>query len=169
MPDKLGVGDVQRVLQGLLREHVSVRDLGTILESISDRAALTRDPSALTEAARHALGRAITAPYLETDATLRVIGLDPEFEQAVADSLTQTAEGEMLALDPSRAHAFLSGLNDQIDRLLGLGRRPILLCSSRVRRHIRRLVEQSYPQLPVLAYSEVMPGVRVETAGLVSG
>jgi flagellar biosynthesis protein FlhA len=167
VPDKLGVGEVQRVLQHLLREGVSIRDLGTILEAIGDRAMLTRDPSQLAEAARQALGRTITASYVDEDRTLRAISLDPSLEHEVAESLAQTHEGEVLALDPMRARALLTSLGEQIERLAASGRRPVVVCSSRVRRHIRRLAEQTFPQLAVVSYNEIVPGVTVESAGLV--
>jgi flagellar biosynthesis protein FlhA len=168
VPDKLGVGEVQRVLQHLLREGVTIRDLGTILEAIGDRAALTRDPAVLAEAARQALARTITAPFVDGERVLRAIALDAQLEHEVADSLTQTAEGELIALDPARAEALVGSLGGELERATAMGTRPVLLCSSRIRRHIRRLVEHAFPQLPVVAYTEVAPGVRVERAGLVA-
>ena len=108
VPDKLGVGEVQRVLQHLLREGVSIRDLGTILEAIGDRAAITRDPAILAEYARQALARTITAGYLDDTKTLRAISLDPTLEQEIAESVTQTHEGEYLAMDPVRAQAVVA-------------------------------------------------------------
>ncbi len=168
VPDKLGVGEVQRVLQHLLREGVSVRDLGTILEAIGDRASLTRDPALLAEAARQALARAITSQYLDEDKTLRAIALAGELEQEVAESLTQTAEGELPALDPARAQALVGSLGREVERATASGWRPVLLCSSRIRRHLRRLIESAFPQLPVLSYGEVLPGIKVERLGTVS-
>jgi len=168
VPDKLSVGEVQRVLQHLLREGISIRDLGTILEAIGDRAQLTHDPAQLAEAARQALGRTITAGLVDGDRLLRAIALDAALEHEVADSLAQTPEGEVLGLDPDRARALLAALGEHVERLTAAGRRPVVLCSSRVRRHVRRLVEQSFPQLAVVAYNEIVPGVRVETAGSVS-
>jgi flagellar biosynthesis protein FlhA len=168
VPEKLSIGEVQRALQHLLREGVSIRDLGTILEAIGDRALLTRDPAQLAEAARQALGRTITASFLDEEKTLRAISLDAALEHEVADSLAQTPEGEVLGLDPVRARALLASLGEQVDRLTASGRRPVVLCSSRVRRHLRRLVEQAFPQLAVVSYNEIVPGIKVETAGLVT-
>jgi flagellar biosynthesis protein FlhA len=168
VPDKLGVGEVQRVLQALLREGISIRDLGTILEAIGDKAVVTRDPATLAEHARHALSRQITAAFVDAERTLRAITLDPGVEQEVADALVQTPDGELLALDPERASALVSELAQRVEHAAGDGARPVVVCSSRVRRHVRRLVEQALPQLPVLSYSEIMPGVRVEAAGMVA-
>jgi len=168
VPDVLQLGEVQRVLQNLLREGVSVRDLGTIVEAIGDKARVTRDPSLLAEYARQALGRAITAPHLDAERKLRAISLDPMVEQEVSDSIAQTADGEYLVLEPSRAQLLVSHLKEQVDVSLAHGGRPVLLCSARVRRHLRRLCEQALPQLPVCSYNEVMPGIRVETVGVVN-
>jgi len=167
VPDVLSVGEIQRVLQNLLREGVSIRDLGPIVEAVGDKARLTRDPSVLAEYARQALSRRIVAPYVDVEGTLRAIALDPTVEREIADAIAQTPDGEVLALDPTRAHALVSTLQVQFDQSAGL--RPVLLCSSRVRRHLRRLVEQAIPQLPVFAYQEAPPGLRVETVGIVGG
>jgi flagellar biosynthesis protein FlhA len=168
VPDVLQLGEVQRVLQNLLREGVSVRDLGTIVEAIGDKARVTRDPSLLAEYARQALGRSITAPHLDGERKLRAISLDPVVEQEVSDSIAQTADGEYLVMEPSRAQMLVSQLKEQMDGSLAHGGRPVLLCSARVRRHLRRLCEQALPQLPVCSYNEVMPGIRVETVGVVN-
>jgi flagellar biosynthesis protein FlhA len=168
VPDKLGVGEVQRALQHLLREGVSIRDLGTIIEAIGDRALLTRDPAQLAEAARQAIGRSITAELVDADQTLHAVSLDPALEHEVAESLAQTPEGEVLALDPSRARAMLLSLGEHVERVNVSGRRPVVVCSSRVRRHVRRLAEQAFPQVAVVSYNEIVPGIRVETDGLVT-
>jgi len=167
VPDKLGIGEVQRVLQQLLREGVSIRDLGAILESIGDRAAMTRDPAALVEAARQTLARSITAGYLDEDRTLHAITIDPRAEQEILESLAQTPDGERLAMEPSRAEELVGGLAREVEKSTSLGRRPVLLCSTRIRRHVRGLIEQAFPQLPVLSYNEIAPGIRVEATGSV--
>jgi flagellar biosynthesis protein FlhA len=163
VPDVLSLGEVQRVLQALLRENVSIRDLGSVIEAVGDKARLTRDPAMLAEYARQALGRTIVAPYLDADATLRAIALDPSFEQELAEALVQTADGEFLAIDPARAQGLVQACAAQVEHSLAEGGRPVLLCSARVRRHLRKLVEQRLPQLAVCSYNEVSPGVGVET------
>jgi len=168
VPDLLSVGEIQRVLQSLLSEGVSIRDLGTIVESIGDKARLTRDPALLAEYARQALGRTIVAPHIDPDLTLKAIALDPSVEQEVSEAITTTAEGEYLAMAPPRAQALLQALNAQVEQAVSRGRRPVLLCSSRVRRHLRRLCSQALPQLSVCAYNEITPGINVETIGVVS-
>jgi flagellar biosynthesis protein FlhA len=167
VPDVLTVGEIQRVLQALLHEGVSIRDLGSIVEAAGDKARVTRDPVLLAEYARQALGRAICGPHLDADQTLRAIALDPAIEQEVAESITATADGEFLAMEPTRAHALVGSLAGQMENAIARGRRPVLICSARVRRHLRRLCEQSLPQLPVCSYNEIVPGIRVETIGVV--
>jgi flagellar biosynthesis protein FlhA len=169
VPDVLTLGEIQRVLQGLLAEGVSIRDLGAIVEAIGDKARLTRDPSLLAEYARQALGRAITAPYLDDNRTLHAITLDPTVEHEVVSAITQTTEGEYLAMEPARAQAVLTALRSQSDDAVSKGgMRPVLLCSARVRRHLRRLIEQTLPHLAVCSYNEITAGVSVETIGVVS-
>ena len=167
VPEQLSLGEVQRVLQALLREGVPIRDLGAIVEEIGDKSRLTRDPAVLAEYARAALGRTITAPHLDGAMRLRAISLDPAIEQEIGESLAQTPDGEQLAMEPSRAQALVAALGRQLDSALAQGARPVLLCSGRARRHLRRLCEQSLPQLTVCSYNEIVPGVRVENMGVV--
>jgi flagellar biosynthesis protein FlhA len=169
VPDVLTLGEVQRVLQALLSEGVSIRDLGAIIEAAGDKARVTRDPGVLAEYARQALGRAITAPHLGAGQTLRALTLDPGIEQEVATSITQTADGEYLAMDPTRAQAMLVAMKSQTEQAAARGdSRPVLLCSARVRRHLRRMVEHAIPQLSVCSYNEIAPGISVETIGVIS-
>ncbi len=167
VPDVLSLGEIQRVLQALLKEGISIRDLGAIVEAIGDKARLTREPAMLAEYARQALGRTILSPYLDAENTLRAIAIDPHAEQEIAESLVQTADGEFLAMDPNRAAALVEGCAAQVDEALARGGRPVLLCSARVRRHLRRLTEQRLPQLAVCSYNEILPGVAVETTGVI--
>jgi flagellar biosynthesis protein FlhA len=167
VPDVLSLGEVQRVLQALLREGVSIRDLGAVLEAIGDKARLTRDPAMLAEYARQALGRTIVAPFLDNEGVLRVIALDPALEQSMAEALVQTADGEFLAMEPTQAAHIVDTAAGQVERALGDGARPVLLCSARVRRHLRQLCEQRLPQLAVCSYNEIAPGIAVETIGVI--
>jgi flagellar biosynthesis protein FlhA len=169
VPDVLSLGEIQRVLQALLAEGVSIRDLGAIVEAVGDKARLTHDSSLLAEYARQALGRAITAPYLDGKRTLHAITLDPSIEHEVVTSITQTTDGEYLAMEPSRAQAVLNALRTQAEQATNRGGlRPVLLCSARVRRHLRRLVEHALPHLAVCSYNEIASGISVETIGVVS-
>jgi len=167
VPDALSLGEIQRVLQSLLSEGVPIRDLGTIVEAIGDKARTTRDTSLLTEYARQALGRAITAPHLDQQLRLQAITLDPSIEQEVSTSITQTTDGEYLAMDPPRAQAIVAALRQQVEHATARGGRPVLLCSARIRRHLRRLIAQAQPQLAVCSYNEIAPGINVETVGVI--
>jgi flagellar biosynthesis protein FlhA len=169
VPDVLSVGEIQRVLQALLREGVSVRDLGAVVEAVGDKARLTRDVAMLAEYARQALGRTIVAPYLDPEGTLKAIAIDPTLEQEIAEALVQTADGEFLAMDPTRAHGLVDACAEQVEHALARGGRPVLLCSARVRRHLRRLCEQRLTQLAVCSYNEIASGVSVETIGVLDG
>jgi len=168
VPDKLGLGEVQRVLQSLLREHVSIRDLGTILEAIGDRAATSRDPATLVEAARHALARAISAGYVDRERTLHAIQMAPATESEIAEALVQTPEGERLALEPSLAEELLGLLRREVESSTAAGNRPVLICSGRIRRHVRALIEPGLDQLPVLSYGEISGDLRIDVTGVVA-
>jgi flagellar biosynthesis protein FlhA len=170
VPDALSLGEIQRVLQSLLLEGVPIRDLGTIVEAIGDKARTTRDTSLLSEYARQALGRAITAPHLDERLRLQAITLDPAIEQEVSTSITQTTDGEYLAMDPPRAQAIVTALRTQVEHAAARGsqgRGPVLLCSARIRRHLRRLIAQAQPHLAVCSYNEIAPGIDVETVGVI--
>jgi flagellar biosynthesis protein FlhA len=169
VPDVLTLGELQRVLQALLAEAVSIRDLGAIVEAVGDKARVTRDPALLAEYARQALGRTITAPHVDADRRLRAIALDPAIEQELASAITATTDGEFLAIEPTRAQALVGALRTQVEHGVARGTRPVLLCSARVRRHLRRLVEQAIPQLAVCSYNEIAPGISVETIGVIDG
>ena len=167
VPEALSLGEIQRVLQSLLAEGVPIRDLGTIVEAIGDKARTTRDTSLLSEYARQALGRAITAPHLDDQLRLQAITLDPAIEQEVSTSITQTTDGEYLAMDPPRAQAIVVALRAQVEHASARGARPVLLCSARIRRHLRRLIAQAQPHLAVCSYNEISPGINVETIGVI--
>jgi flagellar biosynthesis protein FlhA len=169
VPDVLSLGEVQRVLQALLHEGISIRDLGSVLEAIGDKARLTRDPAMLAEYARQALGRTIVAPFLDAEGSLRVIALDPQTEQGMAEALVQTADGEFLAMDPATAAQIVDSAASQVEMAMAMGHRPVLLCSARVRRHLRSLCEQRLPQLAVCSYNEIPAGIGVETTGVIGG
>ncbi len=168
IPQLLAVGDVQKVLQGLLAERVSVRDLAAILEALADGARLTRDTDMLTEYTRQALARQITKQYQSPDGVVRVFALDPTVEQVIADGLRQSDAGTQLVLDPQTAQKILESTKEQVERAAAAGHQPVAFCSPRVRIHYRRLVERMIPTLAVLSYNELSSGIRLETTGMVA-
>ena len=168
IPNLLTVGEVQTVLQNLLSERVSIRDLAVILEALADAARLTKDTDLLTDYVRQALSRQITKQYQSPDGTVRVFTLDPAIEQMIADGIRVTDNGSQLALEPKAAQDILEQTRDQAERMAALGYQPVALCSPRVRMHFRRLVQPMAATLAVLSFHELAPGVRLDTVGMVS-
>ncbi len=167
VPGQLTMGEVHRVLQRLLEEGIPVRDLVTILEVLGDRVRLTRDVDLLAEYVRHALSRTITGKYVSEDGILRVITLDPALERTVEGSIQQVGGELVLALDPALAERFISRLAGVVEEASRSGYQPVLLCGSGVRRFLRRLLSRIMPNLAVLSYEEVIPGVEVKSLGTV--
>jgi flagellar biosynthesis protein FlhA len=166
-PALLQLGDVQRALQGLLDEHVAIRDLVRIFEALSQRARVATDPEGLVEAARATLGAAISAPYAQ-DGRLSVITLDPLLEQRVMEKWRPGEHGSFLALDPADAEHIVVEANRLAERAEQLGHVPVLACMAQLRPAIRRLVKTASPRLPVLAYGELGSQLQLETVGTVS-
>ncbi len=166
-PAQLTLGEVQRVLQTLLDEGVSVRDLVRIFESLSLRAQATKDLDSLVEAARQALGPAIVAPYT-VDKTVNVISLEPNLEQQMLEGLRPTDMGTVIAIDPEIGQAVLNQLSQLMTDAENTGARPVLVCSPQLRPAVRRLVRPSLHQLPVLSYSELVGADQVRSVGIVT-
>ncbi len=167
VPGLLTLGEVQHVLQSLLQERVSVRDLLTICETLASHARTTRDPDLLTEYARQALSRLIVQPYAGADKALTVMTLSPRVEQRIAEHLQATDQGVAVVMDPAEATAVMSAVARRAESMAGQGLQPVLLCSSRVRRSFRRLSERTLPNVVVLSYNEVPPEVEVRSVGMV--
>lgn len=167
VPGVVPTGILQRVLQNLLRERVSIRDLGRIIEATGDAMGVTRDPMLLTEYVRQHLGRAITSPHLSENNELGVLVLDPQLEQSIQGGIETTERGSFLALEPGRLQELLDRLANGITELLP-GAQPVLLTNPVVRPHLRRLLERSLPHLVVLSHGEIPNEVRVVSLGTVS-
>jgi flagellar biosynthesis protein FlhA len=168
VPQHLSVGGIQKVLQNLLREGTSIRDLLTILETLADHAPRTKDPDVLTEYARQALGRAITKRLLAPDGTLVVVALAASLERQLLDALHRSEDGTTLALDPGIAQRLVARLGEWVERLARQHVSPVLLCSTPLRPHLRRLVERPIPALAVVAPGEVSTTLRVRSMGVVT-
>lgn len=167
LSDRVGIGLVQKVLQNLLRERVSIRDLLSILEAIMSRVQETRDPDLLSEYARLALSRTITNQLRGPDGALHVLTLGPDIESALIAALQPIDGGMAITLSPDKAQALLQEIGTQMERMVARGHQPALLCSSRLRLPLRRFLQRSLPTLTVLAYNEVAPGVEIYTEGMV--
>ncbi len=168
IPNLMAVGEVQKVVQNLLRERVSVKDLESVLERIADNCRTTKDPDLLGEYVRQGLARAICRQNLHPSGTLYGFTLDPKLETLIADSVRPTERGGFAVLNPEVMNQVLARVKEQIERMSGMGYTPVCICSPRVRLYFRRLIERMAPQLAVLSYGEIIPGLEVESTGMVS-
>jgi flagellar biosynthesis protein FlhA len=168
VPELLGIGDVQKVLQHLLAERISIRDLVTILEALADAARVTRDADQLGERVRHSLGRAICRQNMGMDGRLSVLTLSPVWQQSLSAALQVTDTGNaVLLMDQPTGAKLIQALSKEMERVASIGHNPILLCSARLRLALRRFTERSLNVLTILSYSEVAPQVEVTTLGVV--
>jgi flagellar biosynthesis protein FlhA len=165
-PALLNLGDIQRVLQSLLSERVSIRDLVRIFEALSQRARVSTDPDGLVEASRAVLGGAISAAYA-VDGRLPVITFEPLLEQTLLENLRGGESGSFLAVDPSYAEAIALQVQSTAERAEQRGEQPVLVCAQPLRPAIRKLVKQVAPSLPVLSYGELGGSLRLATIGVV--
>jgi flagellar biosynthesis protein FlhA len=162
VPSLVSMGDVEKVLQGLLRERVPIRDLSTILEAIADGARSTKEPLFLTEAVRHALSRAISMRYRAPDGAIHAVALSPELDTRLGASVMVQPGYVGLELSGSDSRMLIESI-DRALRSLALQRyQPILLCTTRIRLALRNLTERHIPQLTVLSYEEILPSVSVQ-------
>jgi flagellar biosynthesis protein FlhA len=168
-PTLLTLGEVQRVLHALLEEGVSIRDLVRIFEALSVRAKTSTDLDGLVEAARAALGSAISHPYVTPDERLHVFTLEPGFEQRLLESIRQSDAGMVLALDAAGIDALVHGCSGLLEDAERNGLSPVLVCSPQVRAALARLMRQVLPRLPVISYAEVSRTAQIESLGVVSG
>ena len=150
VPKLLNVGEIQKVLQNLLAEGISIRDLVTIFETLADYAPTTHDTDVLTEYVRQSLKRAISNQYFNNNETTSVVTLDPNVEQVIMDSVKQTEQGAYLALDPDYTNRLMTSLREETDKLEELGRTPIIITSPIVRMYLKKLTQEQFRNLHVL-------------------
>ena len=168
VPKLLGLGEVQKVLQNLLQEGISIRDLLTIFETLADYAPTTRDTDILTEYVRQSLKRAISVKYFPAHETTQVITLDPKIEQEIMGSVKQTEQGAYLNLDPERTRKIMDSLGKEVQKLENLGKNPIIITSPIVRMYFKRLTEDYYKDLIVVSYNEIESNVELQSVGMVT-
>jgi len=166
VPNLVSLGGVMRILQNLLREQVSIRDLRTILETVADWAPSTQDVDMLTEQVRQALGRQISARYAQDDNVLPLLTLDRSVEETLQRAVQQTDQGAFLNIDPRTAQSILEGLSENLGRFSGASE-PVLLCPPTIRPHVKRLTERYLPSLAVISHNEVAPNLKVRSIGTV--
>jgi flagellar biosynthesis protein FlhA len=168
VPKLLGLGEIQKVLQNLLKEGISIRDMVTIMETLADYAQTTRDTDILTEYVRQSLKRAISTKYFSAHETTSVVTLDPKVEQEIMGSVKQTETGAFLNLEPARSKAILDSVGKEVKKLENLGKNPIVITSPIVRMYFRRLTEDYYRDLVVVSYNEVESDVELQSVGMVT-
>ena len=168
VPKLLSVGEIQKVLQNLLRESISIRDLVTILETLADYATTTHDTDVLTEYVRQGLKRAISNKYFPPNETTSVVTLDPKIEQEIMNSVKQTEQGAYLTIDPAVAQNIMDSLKIEIDKLDKLGKVPIVMTSPIVRMYFKKLTMDYFADLIVLSYNEVESNVELQSVGMVT-
>lgn len=168
IPNMLSIGDVQKVLQNLLKEKIPIRDMVTILEALADHANESKDIDYLTEMVRQSMSRTICNLFTAEDNKLYVLTFDPDLEQKIAESLQPSAQGAYPVLDPGLTQRIFKSLISQVEQMTMKGREPIALVSPRIRLPLRRLLERSVPQVTLLSFNEIIPGVEVEALGVVS-
>ena len=168
IPKLLGLGEVQKVLQNLLSEGISIRDLLTIFETLADHAAVTRDTDVLTEYVRQSLKRAISNKFFPANETTSVITLDPKIEQEIMSSVKQTEQGAYLTLDPERTKAIMASLEQEAAKLENMGKTPIVITSPIVRMYFKKLTEDYFKDLIVVSYNEVESNIELQSVGMVT-
>ncbi|MEH7076588.1 flagellar biosynthesis protein FlhA [Neobacillus drentensis] len=168
VPNLLSYGDIQKVLQNLLREQISIRDLAAIFETLADFAVYTKDPRVLTEYVRQSLTRQITEQYSE-DGVINVLTAGATLEKGISDCIQQTeAGGYYLSMDPQTNRRIIEVLQEQIDRVVKAGGLPIFLTSPSIRMYLKQFVDKIMPTVPVLAYTELEPTIEIQSIGVVN-
>ncbi len=166
-PKLLGLGEIQKVLQNLLKEGISIRDLLTIFETLADNAVISRDTDILTEYVRQSLKRAISAKYFPAGEPTSVVTLDPKIEQEIMASVKQSEQGAYLTLDPERTRAILKSVEAETRKLEDLGRSPIVITSPIVRMYFKKLTEETFRDLIIVSYNEV-DGAELQSVGMIT-
>jgi len=167
VPGQLSVGDLQKILQNLLKEHIPIRDLESILESVADHVRETKDVQLLTEFARKSLARSITKLHQAADGKVYALTLDPKFEKTIMDSVQAAESGTVTALDPRLLQRMFKSLSAGIEKMAGASRQPLVLCSPNVRPYFKKIVERFIPHLTVLSFSELLPRTDIQSMGTI--
>jgi flagellar biosynthesis protein FlhA len=168
VPDMLSLGQVHKVLQLLVKERVSIRDLSTILEKLADYSNVSRDTNLLSEYVRQSLSRQLTRQFSDADDNLTVFTIDPRLEETMINSVHQSEYGSFLALDPQVGEEVLVQVQEFFANFKRMDKMPVALCSPRLRPHFKKFTERNYPSLAVLSYNEIISQVRVQSIGVLN-
>jgi flagellar biosynthesis protein FlhA len=167
-PKLLGLGEVQKVLQNLLEEGISIRDLVTIFETLADYATTTHDTDVLTEYVRQSLKRAISTKYFPKGEKNLVVTLDPKVEQEIMASVKTTEQTTYINYDPEKTRKLMDSIEEQVKTLEDMGKNPIIITSPIVRMYFKRLSRDYFPDLIVISYSEIDSDVELQSVGMVT-
>lgn len=168
VPNVVPLAVVQKILQALLTERIPIRDLATIMETITDLYPATKESDVIAEYVRMALKRQMTEMYKDNENKLHVFTIDPAVEQMLTDSVQNTKQGLMLVTPPDKSEKLIKAIGEQIDKSEASGHTPICLCSPNIRLALKRMTEASYPALVVLSYNEIGNHIEVISTGIVS-
>ncbi|OGR27049.1 MAG: flagellar biosynthesis protein FlhA [Desulfobacterales bacterium RIFOXYA12_FULL_46_15] len=168
IPGVLSLGVVQKVLQNLLRERVSIRDILSIVETLADFAPVGKDPDLLTEYVRQRVAKGMVAPYLQEGKTLYVITFDRTLEEILSKNVKHTDHGAYLALDPRLAEEIVKAVAKEVEQQMTSNTQPVLMTTPSLRRHVRKLIESSLPAVFVISHAEIVDGINLQATGKVS-
>jgi flagellar biosynthesis protein FlhA len=167
IPNILSVGDVQKVLQKLLKENVSIRSLTSIFEALADYSVYTKNPDILTEYVRQALARQLTSQYVR-NGVVHAIQVGAGIEKKLAESIQRTEQGDILTIDPESSNQMIHSFTQKIEQMGQLGIHPIILTSAGIRMYVRQILERSFSDIPILSYNELETNVEVQSVGVVN-
>lgn len=168
IPDLMTIGEVQKVLQNLLKEKVPIKDMVSIMESLADNSRITKDVELLTEYVRFALARTICNPIIDENGAITVATLSPDVEDIVANNIQKSMQGSFPAIDPDTTGRILAGIRNVVDTVYFFENQPVILVSPRIRPAFRKLIEMVYPNVYVLSLNEIPNDVEIRTEGVVT-
>ena len=168
VPDLMTIGEVQKVLQNLLRERIPIKDMVSILESLADNSRTTKDIEVLTEYVRFALARTICAPLTNEDGIITVITLSPEIEEIIASNIQKSMQGSFPAVDPDTTSKILKSLKNTSESVCFYEGQPVILVSPKIRPAFRKLTEMVFPNFNILSLNEIPNDVEIRTEGVVT-
>lgn len=168
IPNIMSIGEVQKVLQNLLKEKVPVKDLVTILETLADNAITTKDIEVLTEYVRFALGRTICKNLIDNDNNIKVAAIHPKLEQLISNNIQKSFQGSYPALDPETTKKIFGSIKEITEKCEFNNNQPVFLCSPRIRPAFRKLTDIVFPNITVISMNEIPTDVKIETVGMVN-
>jgi len=168
VPNLLSLGVTQKVLQNLLRERMSIRDMLTIVETLADFAPMGKDPDLLTEYVRQRLAKGMLVPYLQEGKVLQVTTLDREIEEILTKNIRHTEHGSYLTLDPGLVEEIVQAVSKEVQQQVALNAQPVIMTSPSLRRHVRKLIEPTLPTVMVVSHAEIVDDINLQASGKVS-